>query len=70
MTEEGLAEDKGRCMELETVIKRRTLKTSMMGNAEGHQEANFHCRRQRFDPCSGNFDPACLGVWSKQNKYK
>lgn len=39
MTEEGLAEDKGRCMELETVIKRRTLKTSMMGNAEGHQEA-------------------------------
>ena len=38
MTEEGLAEDKGRCMELETVIKRRTLKTSMTGNA-GHQEA-------------------------------
>lgn len=31
---------------------------------------HFHCRRQRFDPCSGNFDSACLGVWYKQNKYK
>ena len=31
---------------------------------------HFHCRRHMFDPYSGNFDSAYLGVWSKQNKNK
>ena len=30
----------------------------------------FNCRGQGFDPCSGNSDPTCHGVWPKKKKKK
>ena len=28
----------------------------------------LHCRRQEFDPWSGNYDPTCHAVWPKKPK--